>query len=1057
MAMKSRKTRVYRLGLDLGTNSLGWFIVWLEKNGKAWRPVGLGPGGVRVFPDGRDPKSGTSNAADRRDARSARRRRDRFLQRQRNLIAALIKHGLMPAYEKERKKLETLDPYELRAKALEGPLPAHHIGRALFHLNQRRGFQSNRKADKKDDEKGAIKQAAAHLKQMMDAAKSPTLGAFLWQRHQKREGVRARNTATGPKAAYDFYPTRALFKEEFDAIWSAQQPHHAAMAESARKEIYDAIFFQRDLKEVAVGKCSLCPAKEPFSKDPDGYRISWAHPLAQRFRILQEVRNLQIVETGKPSRKLTKQQGDDIVLALVQNTKYSFDKMRKLLKLPEEARFNFESERRRELKGDAVAERLSNKKLFHKIWRSYSLDRQIAIVERLLNEADEAKLIDWLQAECGVDADTAEKIADAPLPDGHSRLGLRAIRAILPYMESGLNYPDAAKAADLDHSKRPTGEILDSLPYYGKWLEDAVVGTGDIRHKKEQRFGRFPNPTVHIGLGQLRRLVNSLIDEYGPPEQIVIELARDLKISDKKKQEIESEQAKNQKKNEARKTKLIEVGINDPSGSDLLKMRLWEELGDLVKLCPFSGNPISLNQLMSHQVEIEHLIPYADSLDNRAANKTVCFAAANRLKGKMTPYEAFGRDAEWPGIIERANQLPPNKRWRFSPEARDRLNKDGRDFLDRQLMETSWLGRLAKQYLGAVCDPNAVWVVTGQHTALIRGKWGLNTLLPDHNFTDSKNRADHRHHAIDALVVAVTERSLLQRITRAYDTDRHKIEVPLPWETLRDELKTALERLTVSHKPDHGIEGKLHDETAYGFVKNPNEEEGENLVYRKPLTNLTENEIDRIRDRRLRDMIRTFVDGEKQNGTALLDALKKFKDEVRDPHIKHGLRRVRLLKSKKPEYLLQLRHGQESKPYKAYAADSNLFIDIFEAEDGEWRGEAITVFQANQNNGDVVRWKSDFPNAKAIMRVYKNDLVRIEHEGASKIARVVRLEPSQNRIRLVEHQETGDLQKRHDSDDDPFRWIFGQYDRLKQWKAVPVRVDELGRVWRIEPRSLTTK
>jgi CRISPR-associated endonuclease Csn1 len=302
----------------------------------------------------------------------------------------------------------------------------------------------------------------------------------------------------------------------------------------------------------------------------------------------------------------------------------------------------------------------------------------------------------------------------------------------------------------------------------------------------------------------------------------------------------------------------------------------------------------------------------------------------------------------------------------------------------------------------------------------------------------------------------VTERSLLQLITRAYDIDRHKIKVPLPWQTLPGDLRTALERLTVSHKPDHGIEGKLHDETAYGFVKNPEDEEGENLVYRKPLTSLTDNEIDRIRDRRLRDMIRTFVDGEKQNGTALLDALKKFKDEIRDPHIKHGLRRVRLLKSKKPEYLLQLRHGQESKPYKAYAADSNLFIDIFEAEDGEWRGEAVTVFQANQNNGDVVRWKSDFPNAKAIMRVYKNDLVRIEHEGASKVARVVRLEPSQNRIRLVEHQETGDLQKRHDSDDDPFRWIFGQYDRLKQWKAEQIRVDELGRVWRIEPRPLTT-
>ena len=1095
------RRRPYRLGLDLGTNSLGWFMVWLEREGKGWKPAGLAPGGVRVYPDGRDPKSGTSNAADRRDARGARRRRDRFLQRQQTLMAVLIRHGLMPADKAKRKTLEALDPYELRAKALDGPLPANHIGRALFHMNQRRGFQSNRKADKKGDEKGAIKQAAAHLSEMMDAADSSTLGNFLWNRHNrseaatartaqlqaelkrigkdhltggarrrefaklrkklpdgssleqdKPEGVRARNTASGPKAAYDFYPTRQLFKNEFDAIWSAQKPHHSAMTDEARSAIWKAIFFQRDLREVPVGKCSLSPAKVPFDDDPEGYRVSWAHPLAQRFRILQEVRNLEIRETGKPARKLTKEQGDQIILGLSQNNKYSFDKMRTLLKLPEEARFNLEGEKRKELKGDATAERLSHKNLLNKVWRGYSPDRKIMIVERLMKEANEADLIEWLQSKCEINADKAEKIADAQLPDGHSRFGLRAIKMMLPHMEAGMPYHEAAKAAGLDHSKRPTGEILDALPYYGQWLEDAVVGTGDPKHANEQRFGKFPNPTVHIGLGQLRRLVNGLIEQYGAPEQIVIELARDLKISDDKKKEIEREQAKNQKKNEERKASLIGI-VDNPSGADLLKMRLWEELGDVVKQCPFSGKPISLRQLMSHEVEVEHLIPYADSLDNKARNKTVCFKSANQLKGKMTPYEAFGHTAEWPDILSRANQLTPSKRWRFSSDARDRLNKDGRDFLDRQLMETSWLGKLAKQYLGAVCDPNAVWVVTGGHTALIRGKWGLNSLLPDHNFTDAKNRADHRHHAIDALVVAVTERSLLQRIAGAYEADRHKIEVPLPWETLRDDLQSALNKMTVSHKPDHGVEGKLHDETAYGFVKNPDQEEGDNLVYRKPLTSLTESEIDRIRDRRLREIVKSFVSDEKTtNGTALADALMKFNDHTHDPHIKHGLRRVRLLKSKKPEYLLQLREPDKNAPYKAYAADTNLFIEIFELPGGEWRGEAVTVHQANQER-HVLRWSAQYPNAKFLMRVYKDDLLRIEHDGLSKVVRVVRLEPSASRIRLAAHNETGKLSERHDKADDSFRWIFGQYDRLKNWNAEAVRVDELGRVWRKHPPS----
>src|SRR6185437_11327463 len=141
--------RPYRLGIDVGSNSLGWFVVWLDGKGE---PIGLGPGGVRIFPDGRDPQSGTSNAVDRRTARGARRRRDRYLKRRTHLMAALIRHGLMPEDEAARKALETLDPYALRTKALDEALPAHHLGRALFHLNQRRGFLSNRKTEKGDNE-----------------------------------------------------------------------------------------------------------------------------------------------------------------------------------------------------------------------------------------------------------------------------------------------------------------------------------------------------------------------------------------------------------------------------------------------------------------------------------------------------------------------------------------------------------------------------------------------------------------------------------------------------------------------------------------------------------------------------------------------------------------------------------------------------------------------------------------------------------------------------------------------------------------------------------------
>ena len=147
-----------RLGLDLGTNSIGWCLLKLDSQG---RPAGVIDTGVRLLTvneeAGRDPQSKQSLAADRRAARAQRRRRDRFLKRQKRLMTTLVEAGLMPAEEPARKALETLDPYYLRAEALNRPLELHEIGRAIFHLNQRRGFKSNRIADAGDSEDGAIK------------------------------------------------------------------------------------------------------------------------------------------------------------------------------------------------------------------------------------------------------------------------------------------------------------------------------------------------------------------------------------------------------------------------------------------------------------------------------------------------------------------------------------------------------------------------------------------------------------------------------------------------------------------------------------------------------------------------------------------------------------------------------------------------------------------------------------------------------------------------------------------------------------------------------------
>ena len=176
-----------RLGLDLGTNSIGWCLLNLDDSGN---PSSIFRTGVRIFNDGRDPKSLSSLKANRRQARSARRRRDRFLQRQSFLINEMVRRGLMPKDDHKRKSLALKDPWQIRKTALDKELSPYDVGRAFFHINQRRGFKSNRKSQ--DNEAGVVKQSIAELEMRLSETGARTLGEFLADRHASGEPVRAR-------------------------------------------------------------------------------------------------------------------------------------------------------------------------------------------------------------------------------------------------------------------------------------------------------------------------------------------------------------------------------------------------------------------------------------------------------------------------------------------------------------------------------------------------------------------------------------------------------------------------------------------------------------------------------------------------------------------------------------------------------------------------------------------------------------------------------------------------------------------------------------------------
>lgn len=1036
-----------RYAFDIGTNSIGWAVYRLAEG----KPQSLIDCGVRIFSDGRNPKDGQSLAAMRRVPRSARRRRDRFLQRRDWLMQLLVRHGLMPAEEKDRKALESLDPYALRARALDERLSPHEVGRALFHLNQRRGFKSNRIADSKaddDKEKGKIAEGAVRLKERLAAGNYRTLGQYYASLQKgpvrQRNAVRVRIRGEGAKAAYDFYPVRELLEEEFDTLWAAQASHHLElMTKEARRLIRQAIFHQRPLKPPKPGRCTFNPSEE---------RLAVADPLAQAFRIYQELANIEIEEGLNRPRKLTLDERDRLAERLLAGEELTFGKVRKALGLGGAAKINLEEGGRDRLKGDETAARLGGPKgRLKRLWPALSVERRAVVIRKLLDETDARSLEASLVDDIGATPEEAAAAAGFRPPDGHIRLGRTACAAIVAELKAGdpasgftIPYSAACERAGFHHSDLRTGEVFDRLPDYREVLERHTAGgTGDPADGRDRQLGRVPNPTVHIGLNQLRRVINALIEAHGHPDQIVLELARELKQTREDKDRAQKENRKNEEANRRRAADLEDAGLA-ASPSNLRLMRLWEDLGPLPRQCTYTGRPISFTDLFrSGEVEIEHILPFSRTLDDSMVNKTVAYREANRGKRNLAPEEADWSSVAggYEGVQQRASALPRNKAWRFKPGAMERYEAENRDFLARQLNETRYLSRLAREYVSGVAnrDPGRenVWVVTGRLTALLRARWGL-------NFSNVKDRNNHRHHAIDAAAIGVIDRGLLAELSRragrreADDLlDDITRDVPEPYPGFREEVRDKVSRIVVSHKAEHGTGGALHEDTAYGLVDPQRGEDG-NLVYRKAIDTLKPGEIDRVRDLTLRARLQALVaetGGPKGDAKALAAKLREFGEANR-------VRRVRLLKQE--EGVVVLKDQRTGRPYKALIPGENHHMDIVEGPDGAWSGYAATIFEVNRS-GFRPRWM-DVNGARRAMRLHKGDLIELEDaDGVRRIKRVVRINPSGGRLYLAAHDEAGELAKRHDDPDDPFRWDLASISRLKDRGCRLVQVGPNGR------------
>lgn len=1020
----------WRLGIDLGTNSLGWWAFEVKPDGDRWQVEASLDGGVYIFPEGREPaksgRVGDSNAVRRRLARGMRRNRDRRKARLGALMRELVQLGLMPEPGEHRDKLfqtqanaadpDRFNPYRLRAEALERTLEPNELGRALFHLALRRGFKSNR-AEQSDDEGGLLKE---RMDELRDALGGKSLGQFLWKRLKEAgpsgpaEGIRFRGRQ-------QLYPDRSMCAAEFDAIRARQAPHHRLKPEDWDRLRNRYVLFQWPLRPVERGRCEF------HLEEPRHWRDT---PIGHDFRIHQELNALKWRDGKLVEHPLDARQRSAVLdLLLTRKSEVKFDPLRKRKRsdgsplFPGCIRFSHEDAKRKGLKNHRIARLLSDNAVLAPLWQRRCAGdggRLDDIFTVLLEEPDPETLESRLAEGFGLMPAVIEALADLRLSRETASVSRRFMEEIVPIMrDQGLMYWDAVSELrdenghPLRHSPRPGAGDREVLPYYGEILQGSMSArdpAADPARQPELHFGKIANPTVHIALNSLRRVVNRLIARFGEaPVEIHVELSRDLKRSRRQRNEIVARQARDERENRRIRAELAAHGEPNPSARDIKKVKLWEELGEteLTRRCPFSGEVISFSRLLNGDAEIEHILPFSRTLDDSMANLTVAMRWANRRKGNDTPYEAFATDAHatagirWETVSAIAQRLPAYKAWRFGPDAMDRFEGE-HEFIARQLTDNAYIARSTVRYLRCLKGVEQIVPNRGGLTSLLRGKWRLNGILSDDN---RKSREDHRHHAIDAAVIALADRAVLSAVSRQTARgadDRVRIEAPDLPAHLENGIRQRAPEIIVAFKPDHGWQGPMFKETAYGFV-DPDRRDPclpeHNLVTRKPLADLNANEYACIRDTAIREKVQDRLEHAAGTGEDPRQALVRFAEE-------HGIRSVRILVK---DQTVEPRRGA---PYKGYKPDSYVCCDIWRlpvGKPGRWkqatyRWKGVYWSYADAAGGmPEPETRKPHPAAKFVSRLHKDDMIAYEDGGKTQVMRVAGFSTTNNKLDVVPH------------------------------------------------------
>lgn len=878
------------LGLDLGTNSIGWGLIEVDENNVPIRIIAMGSRIIPLSSDDRDQfqkgQSITKNQ-DRTKVRTQRKGYDRKQLKKSDLKKILKKYNIFPS--EELLNLPMLDLWKLRSGAVnpDDNISAEQLGRILYMLNQKRGYKSARSeanADKKDtDYVQAVKGRYAQLKD-----RNQTIGQYFYE-----ELHNANTNNFYFRIKEEVYP-REAYIEEFNTIINVQKEKHSFLTEEVINQLRnEVIYFQRKLKS-QKGLVSVCEfegfEKTIVDKEKNKEKTVFVgpkvapktSPLFQLCRTWEVVNNISL-KTKSPEGSKYKwgdrvpniEEKREIANYLFTNGNLSFTELLKILNLKKDDVYA-NKQILKGIKGNETyaaifkiigehdllkfdvsivpsnhVSMLVDKKTGEVLEEKESLEINKSIEQEpfyqlwhtiySIKELDECK--NALVKRFGFEDEVADKLSRLDFnKQAFGNKSNKAMRKILPYLMQGYDYSQACSLAGYNHSNSLTKEQKE---------QQVTSDRLELLPKNSLR-----QPIVEKILNQMINVVNAILEQYGKPSEIRVELARELKQSKDERNEMDLLNSKNKKMNEDISKRLLELGL--PATKRYIQKykfifpTLSKNLKDahVCNQCIYCGESFNLREALTGDAfDVDHIVPKALLFDDSQTNKVLVHRKCNSTKTNQTAYDyitAKGggelqiyleRVDDWfkRGIISYGkmqrlkvsyNEYVERKKLKKETETDKKLWEN---FIDRQLRDTQYIARKSREILQKVC--NNVTTTEGGVTAKLRELWGWDDVLmrlqmpkyrelgqtitkewtSEHGkrkhqkekIANWTKRDDHRHHAIDAVVIACTKQGFIQRINTLNSSDT-KDEMNREVEQAKIDFRektTLLEKYLITQQP----------------------------------------------------------------------------------------------------------------------------------------------------------------------------------------------------------------------------------------------------------------